>query len=122
MFGHTKKKRSFPEFLHSPDCKIVKADPSTEIKWSEIRTAVWEARCVCGVQYHYEQQPDRRVRLDPRDPSTSRHMPQCQHRDTTDPVLLRAFLSVRDTGDYWLVTCGFCETFWQVPYYAEASG
>jgi hypothetical protein len=116
---HRTKKPSFPPFVHSPDCKIVRVDPGVEIKWSEIRSGTWEAICVCGRQFHYELQPDRRVRLDPRDPATGRHAPQCEHRASTDSLLLKAILGVRDTGDYWVVTCGACETFWQVQYYSE---
>ena len=66
------------------------------------------------------------MRLDPLDPSTGRHFGQCEHRDTTDPALLRVLLKVRDVafdgGDYWYVTCGACEAEWQVPHYAAASG
>lgn len=110
-------------FSHAYDCKIVKVDPRVEIQWSEIRRGVYEAVCVCGTQYHYEQIADSRIRLDPYDPSTSHHMPQCEHRDTTDPALLRAILRVRDGagGGYWVAECGVCETFWQVPFYAVES-
>ena len=98
-------------------------EPNIEIPWSEIRRCVWEAVCVCGKSYHHEPIIDRRVRLDPYDPSTSRHLLQCEQRDTTDPALLRAILRVREgaEGDYWVVECGVCETFWQVPHYAVES-
>jgi hypothetical protein len=90
--------------LHSDDCRIFKVDPTVRIQWPEIRRGVWEAICVCGIQCHYEPIADTRVRLDPYDPSTSRHMPQCEHRDTTDPALIRAILRVRDGagGGYWV--------------------
>jgi hypothetical protein len=40
--------------------------------------------------------------------------------DTTDPVLLRAILKVRDGagGGYWWVECAGCDCGWQVPHYA----
>lgn len=63
---------------------------------------------------------DRRARLDPLDRDTSRHAPQCEHRDTTDPALLQVILTVRDglePGYRW-VTCGACDTSWQVLHYA----
>lgn len=94
--------------------------PDVEIQWSEIRTGVWEAVCVCGTAYHYETPADSRVRLDPYDPATARHAGQCEHRDTTDPALLRAILRVKEgwSGDYWWVECGVCDSGWQVPHYA----
>lgn len=81
------------------------------------------AICVCGTQHHYEPTGQRRVRLHPRDPSYMRHMPQCEHRDATDPAFLRALLKVREGagGDYSVVECGACETFWQVPHYGADS-
>ena len=123
MLGFNKKRGPTQAFTHAPDCKLVKADPTTEIQWSEITSRHWVAICQCGEEHWYEPYVDRRVRLDPLDPATFRHMPQCEHRDTTDPAFLRAPLKVQEGagGDHWLVTCGSCETFWQVPYYAAES-
>jgi hypothetical protein len=58
----------------------------------------------------------------PFDPATFRHAGQCEHRDTSDPALLRAILKVRDGagGGYWWVECGTYECGWQVPHYAVA--
>jgi hypothetical protein len=78
------------------DCRIVKADPGVEIPWSEVESGHWRAVCQCGVEDRYEEPADRRARLDPLDPSTFHHAGQCEHRDTTDPVLLGAILKVRD--------------------------
>jgi hypothetical protein len=42
---------------------------------------------------------DLRARLDPLDPATMRHAPQCEHRDTTDPALIQLILKVQDGAD-----------------------
>lgn len=44
-----------------------------------------------------------------------------EHRDVTDPVLLRAILRVHDREGYWWVECGTCDYGWQVPHYAAES-
>jgi hypothetical protein len=120
MFDRRKKRPTRP-FAHADNCKIVKADPSVEIPWQEIETGLWIAECVCGKEYEREAPADRRVRLDPIDPSTSRHGLGCEHRDVTDPVLLRAILRVHDREGYWWVECGTCDYGWQVAYYAAES-
>jgi hypothetical protein len=76
------------------------------------------------LQEHFHEAPaDHRTRLDQLDPSTFRQAPQCEHRRTTDPVLLRAILKLRDGagGDYWWVECSACDCGWQVPHYATES-
>jgi hypothetical protein len=89
----------------------------------EVESGHWQAVCQCGSVDHYEKPTDRRTRLDPLDPSTFRHAGQCEHRDTTDPVLVRAISKVKDGagGDYWWVECGAYDTAWQVPHYAAES-
>jgi hypothetical protein len=84
----------------------------------------WRARRGERSENVYEEPTDRRVRLDPYDPSTFRHAGQCEHRDASDPALLRVILKVRDGvgGGYWWVECGTCEWGWQVPHYAESVG
>jgi hypothetical protein len=62
-----------------------------------------------------------RVRLDPMDPSTFGHAPTCEHRDVTDPSILKAILRVRDRDGYWWVECAGCDYGWQVPHHAAAS-
>jgi len=42
-------------FMHTPDCKIMKADPTTEIKWQEVETGLWVAECRCGKEYERER-------------------------------------------------------------------
>jgi hypothetical protein len=106
MFG-LKKMGPIRPFDHAEHCKILKADPGVEIEWSELERGHWRATCVYGSEDVYEE-PDRRARLDPYDPSTFRHAGQCEHRETTDPAFLRAILKVRDGagGGYWWVECG----------------
>ena len=72
-----------------------------------------------GKSINREPPTDGRARLDPYDPSTFRHAGQCEHRDTSDPALLRVILKVRDGagGGYWWVECATCEHGWQVPHY-----
>jgi len=123
MFGLKKRGPTRP-FTHADNCKILKADPTVQIQWSEVETGHWRAVCQCGSEDVYEESADRRARLDPYDPSTFRHAGQCEHRYTSDPALLRAILKVRDGagGGYWWVECGACDTAWQVPHYAESVG
>jgi hypothetical protein len=62
---------------------------------------------------------DARTRLDPYDPATARHLPQCEYVSETNPAVLKILLTVKPgTGDYWWVTCAGCEGSWQVPFYA----
>ncbi len=109
-------------FPHSDSCTIQLADPGVPIPWSEVERRHWQAVCVCGVQDYYEPVAGR-VRLDPLDAKTSRHAPQCEFASETNAAVLRVLLKVSDGagGDYWWVTCGSCETGWQVPHYAEES-
>jgi hypothetical protein len=65
---------------------------------------------------------DRRVRLDALDPANGRHAPQCEHRHTTNPALLRVILKVQDRDGYWWVECAACQCGWQVAYYAAEQG
>ena len=119
MFG-LRKKGPIRPFTHADNCKILKADHTVQIQWSEVENGHWRAVCQCGSEDVHEE-ADRRVRLDPYDPSTFRHAGQCEHRDTTDPALLRAILRVRDgvDGGYWWVQCATCEHGWQVPHYPQ---
>jgi len=116
MFG-SKKKGPTREFTHAPDCPIVRADPSYVPPWQELETGVWSATCVCGREVEREASADHRVRLDPLDPATARHGAVCDHRDTTDPALLRAILRVTPGDGYTWVQCGTCDYGWQVPDY-----
>ena len=90
--------------------------------WSNVGIGRRDAKC--GIDRFYEQPADRRTRLDPLDPSTSRHAGQCEHRDTSDPALLRAILKVRDGagGGYWWVECSACDCGWQVSHFSAENG
>jgi hypothetical protein len=48
MFGFKKKGGPDRPFMHAPTCKIMKADPTTEIPWQEVETGLWVAQCVSG--------------------------------------------------------------------------
>jgi hypothetical protein len=43
---------------------------------------------------------------------------KCEHRDTTDPGLVKLILDVKagTGGAYWWVTCQACAISWQTPY------
>jgi hypothetical protein len=121
MFGR-RKKGPDKTFVHSEDCRILAADPDVEIPWNEVEAGHWRAECLCTIEYYNEPFVDDRVRLDPLDPKTSRHLPQCEFAAATDPAVLRLALKVRDGADpsYSWVTCGACDCGWPVPVYAEA--
>jgi hypothetical protein len=70
----------------------------------------WRAVCQCGIEDYCEPVADR-VRLDPLDAKTSRHVGQCEFPSETDGPLLRV-LKVKYSvgGDYWWVECGACDT------------
>jgi hypothetical protein len=97
------------------------ADPGVRIRWSEIRRGVWEARCICTVQYHHEPVTDGRVRNDSLKIG-HRGAPQCELHAETDPAMLRLALKIVDKDGYWWVQCSTCDTAWQVPFYVESVG
>jgi hypothetical protein len=124
MFGLQKKGPSQPTgpFAHANGCKIIVADPGFEPEWQEIEAGHWRRTCQCSSEDRYEPRVDMRTRLDPLDPSTFRHFPACEDRDTTDPKILRAILTVTERESYWFVQCRTCECGWQTPFYEpEAS-
>jgi hypothetical protein len=119
MFGK-KKGPSQPTqpFAHAEGCPIVKADPGFEPPWQEVEDGHWRRICQCGSEDVREPRADPRTRLDPLDPGTSRHAPECEHAATTDPTIIRGILRVTESDDYWRVDCNICDCVWQVPYYA----
>jgi hypothetical protein len=120
VFRRKRKPPSKP-FTHDEGCRIVAVDPGVEIPWSYLGDGRWKAECVCGAEYFNESAVDDRVRLDPLDPKTSRHLPQCEF-SADDPGVIKILLKISDKGDYDWVECGSCEAGWQVPHYAESVG
>jgi hypothetical protein len=117
MFGLKKRGPTRP-FTHADNCKILEADPSVQIQWSEVETGHWRAVCQCGSENVYEEPADR-VRIDPLDPKFSRHAGECSYAAETDVAQLRLILKVRDGagGGYAWVSCLACDCSWQVPHY-----
>ena len=123
MFGR-RKKGPDKTFVHSEGCRILAADPDVEIPWNEVEAGHWRAECVCTIEYYNEPFVDDRVRLDPFDPKTARHLGQCEYVAETDPSVLRVLLRVKPgmgEGYDW-VECGGCGAGWQVPYFAKSVG
>jgi hypothetical protein len=106
------------------DCRILKADPDVEVPWNYLGDGFWRAESVCTFETFAEPMVDDRVRLDPRDPATARHLGQCEYASETDPAVLRFVPKVKEGADggYRWVECGSCECGWQVPHYAESVG
>jgi hypothetical protein len=77
------------------------ADPDFEPEWQEIDEGHWQRACQCYSEDRWEPRADTRTRLDPMNPSTFAHFPACEHRDTTDPVIVRAILTVFERETYW---------------------
>ena len=98
------------------------ADPGFQPEWQEIEEGHWRRICQCYSEDIYEPRVDTRTRLDPLDPATFRHLPECEHRDMTDPGIVKALLTVRERENYWSVHCGTCAAGWQTPFYAAESG
>jgi hypothetical protein len=118
MFRNKKKIRPpDSEFVHADDCRILRADASVRPVWNQIERGLWKRECVCSFEYWHEPVPEDR-RQDPYDPRTFRHAGQSEHRDTTDPALVKLILNVKPGtgGAYWWVTCQACAISWQTPY------
>jgi hypothetical protein len=123
MLGLTKKKGPpTPPFTHTGDCRIMRADPGFEPPWSNIGRGHWQRECQCGVEHFHEYLVDRRPRLDPLDPATARHLPQCELVGEGDRTVLKMALRVKPglAEGYDWVTCGACDGGWQVPHHAAA--
>ena len=94
MFTRKRKQPTKP-FIHAEDCQIFKADPSVQIPWNYEGDGFWKAECVCTYETYVEPIVDDRVRLDPLDPKTSRHLGQCEYVSATDPAVLKVLLKVK---------------------------
>jgi hypothetical protein len=120
MFSRKKKGGPARAFSHAEGCKILAADPTVSIEWSELERGHWRAVCVCGAEDYYEPVGVNRVRLDPLDPKTAGHAPQCEFVGETNPATLKVLLKVSDRDGYWWVQCSGCECGWQVPHHPES--
>jgi hypothetical protein len=98
----------------------VKADPYVAIAWSRLEYGQLRRECMCGVE-NWSEPTAKRVRLDPFDPATSRHLPQCEFTDVSDVSIVKALLKLTPKDGYSWVECGACSAGWQVPDFAEAS-
>jgi hypothetical protein len=119
MFGRKKQRPPDTPFAHD-NCPIVRADPSFQPEWHE-DTERWQRECQCGAETWTAPEVDDRVRNDPYDPATGRHLGQCEFATATDPAMLRLVLTVKDGlgPGYWWTACSSCETAWPVPHYAS---
>jgi hypothetical protein len=82
-------------FTHDEGCRVVAVDPGVEIPWSYLGEGRRKAECVCGTEYINESAVDDRVRLDPLDPKTARHLGQCEYVSETDSSVLKVLLNVK---------------------------
>jgi hypothetical protein len=107
-------------FIHTANCAIIRTDPGFQPPWQEVERGTWKRECQCTTDYWHAAFVDDRVRLDPYDPATSRHLGQCEYASETDPAVLRLALKVKpglEEGYDW-VECAGCDCGWQVPHYA----
>jgi hypothetical protein len=95
--------------------------PAFQPEWQEIEEGHWRRICQCYSEDIYDPRVDTRTRLNPLDPTTFRHAPECEHRQTTDPVIVKAILTVLEREDYRYVECRTCRCGWQTPFYAKES-
>jgi hypothetical protein len=118
-----KKKNGPPQrpFAHNGDCLIAKLNPAVADVWQEIDTGHWHRECQCGAEDWHRPAADDRVRQDPLDPKTMRHFGQCEHRDATDPALVKAPLTIHERDYGWYVVCNRCKSEWQVLRYLEGA-
>lgn len=73
---------------------------------------------VRGSAESWQEPAPRRVRLDPYDRSTMRHLGECEFKDVSDSSILKALLKVTPKDGYSWVECGACSGGWQVLDYA----
>jgi hypothetical protein len=119
MFRRRPKPPDTP-FVHSDDCKLAVIEPDLQPPWSDLGSGSWRRECRCTFEVWSEPLVDDRAQVDPYDPKTSRHLPQCEFISADDPAVLKVLLTVKPGtgGDYWWVTCAGCEGSRQVPFYA----
>jgi hypothetical protein len=122
MFRRSPKPRTTRPFTHADDCPIARGEPDFVPEWQLIDAGKWQRSCACTTETTYDL-PDVPT-IDPYDPATFRHAPQCDYRDVTDSAILRAILSVKPgaEGGYLWVSCAHCEISWSVPNITSPGG
>lgn len=76
---------------------------------------------MCSCEY-WREPASSRVRLDPLDPKTARHMGACEYKGVTEPDVIKVLLRTTEKDGYWWVECAGCEGGWQVAFYADGVG
>lgn len=61
--------------------------------WSDLGSGSWRRECKCTFEVWSAPLVDDRTRLDPYDPTTARHLPQCEYRDEVSPAMLKILLT-----------------------------
>ena len=108
-------------FSHAPDCKIVHADPSVQVPWSEIRVE-FGRHAVCAASNTTMSPSPTTVSGSTR--STRRPLATrgSASSTVTDPAMLRAVLRVTRKDGYDWVECNGGDMGWQVAHSAESVG
>jgi hypothetical protein len=79
-----------------PSPQVARSAPRTLSGWRHGFEPRWDYQVICTTEYYNEPFVDDRVRLDPLDPSTSRHAGECEFAAETDPAVLKILLKVKD--------------------------
>lgn len=114
---------NLPPFVHADGCRILQGEPSIEIPLSEVESGHWVATCRCG-QQRYREPRERARRLDPLDPTTASHLPQCDLVGEDDRAVLKVALRIKPglSEGYDWVECNACGGGWPVAHFAAESG
>lgn len=65
-------------------------------------SAVCGSAAVCSCEY-WREPASSRVRLDPLDPKTARHMGACEYKGVTEPDVIKVLLRTTEKDGYWWV-------------------
>jgi hypothetical protein len=90
MFRRKRVSPPSTPFAHGPDCRIFAADPGVDIPWNDLGGGAWRRECVCSFEIFNAPFVDNRTRLDPYDPATARHLPQCEYIGEASPLCSRS--------------------------------
>jgi hypothetical protein len=72
--------------------------PEHRDSWSYLGEGLWRRECVCTYESISEPFVDDRVKNDPLDLKTARHLGQCEYISETDPAMLKVLLKVKEGG------------------------